>query len=962
MTSKSDINFGFLNQESDKIDVLEVVPDLTYDFHLESKYLVSIMKKLNDLSTENCILCQVKYIMVTNASVRLLFTKEYLQFTSDYKLQKIKVKNEYLLYGTLKQSISTLSPSFIHTLKENKMMGICCISVELLREKIETWISQKAELSSVITTNVDLANILLPNFDDEDLFKLRFVSRDAKKMIDLNRPMITFEQSELPHEFDYTPESFETLCHKFTRQPKDCALNIIYVIGLSVGDRKVIIKNVDTNEDEIITIDPTILAKSHIKLRLQLRCDNVNSPDIDITSIEIKNVIDSLCSIIGDLKGIIYSLDIDFDNISVIREDYKKFDKLLTEIPNLEILTLSYGSIRWKPFLECIKNIKTLKELDLTDIDMITNLTEDPVDGDPEPEEFDYQIFHDIFCDSLKHLQSIRIAGDDCIVTKDEQDHDDDEIRLLSTHLFDVLVNCLERFTNLKSLGFTYNKERILHFIDILPYINTGNITRLDLSESDLTEGVDKMTDIGILLMGLENLKELDLSACELYMMKNLRDKSLGPLLSLSDERGGNSVSMIDLLKRRKIAYIISDEDEDEDEDTVIFKRPEVVFEQSELPRDFLYLDESFKDLCVQTYGKKIKNYGLNVLFGIKFIVVKGKRILDIKAFDTEGNEIKVINSWFLTEPHIKLSIEIFCDNVNNTNADNMVIMHLISKIIENHSFNIYSLVIDFKGISIEREDYDKFDKVLRDIPNLTILKLSNGDIEWHPFLSGIKSIQKLEDLDLTNISMVTNNLSKKYNEDLSEDLSEFYRRNVPNFHVMFSDSLKHLKSIRIAGDNCVLDRGFSNYHLLLELANCVQSFTNLKSLGFTYNKERIGVIISQLHHIQNITRLDLSESDLMGDMDKMVDIGFLVMGLENLKELDLSACNLSVENLNNKSIGALLHLTDGRGGNAVSIIDLLKRRNITYGEDEDEDDDDEDDGEDDDEEDEEEDEDEEEE
>ena len=732
MTSNSDINLGFLNKESDKINVLEVVPDLNYHFDFDSRYLVSIMEILRYVQPENCILCRIKYIMENSniASLQLLFSEKYLQFISDSELIKTYVTDtHYLLSGTLKQSISTLSPSFIHTLKEDKMTGVCCISVELLRQKIRTWKDEKGTLSRVLTTDIVHGRVA-KELPFKHLSDGRLVSRDAKKIIDLNRPMIIFEQSELPKEFDYTPKSFETLCEKFSRQPKDCALHIIYEIDFSVEDQKVIIKNVDSNEKVIETkLDHTILTESDIKLSLEISCNNTDDitfNEITLNEIEIEQIFDSLCSIIRDLRMKIYSLVIDFGSISIERKNYDKFDQVLRHIPNLEILGLFDGYIRWEPFLECIESIKTLKELELTDIILMTNLS-DRTAEDPDPEEFDYTIFKDKFCTCLKHLQSIRIAGDDCIVTKDEDD--DDEHRL---HLFDVLVDdCLISFTNLKSLGFTYNKKRISNFIYKLKGINTRNITRLDLSGSDLTKSIDKMVDIGLLVMKFSNLKELDLSACELFMINNLTDKSLGEYLSL-----GGPISMIDLLKSRNVTYMISDE-EWYDGETLLYKIPEVVFEQSELPRDFLYSDKNFKDLCVQEYGK-IKNYGLNVIFGIKFILVKGKRILefievkdkrilDIKAFDTEGNELeRVISRFVLTQPHIKLSIKIFCDNYENTNEDNMVIMNLISNIIKNLRTNIYSLVIDFKGINIERQDYDEFDKILRDIPNLTILKLSN--------------------------------------------------------------------------------------------------------------------------------------------------------------------------------------------------------------------------------------------
>ena len=563
MTSNSEINLGFLKQESDQIDYdeIEVVPDLIYDFHFDSKDLVSIMEILIELPLEFCILCRIKFIMGNNASVRLLFTEEYLQFASDSKLKTIDVNDtHYLLYGTLKQSISTLSPHFIRTLKEDKMVGVCCISVQLLRRKITTWIDEKGDLSRVITTKF-FSDSLHQHLPETNLLDLRLVSRDAKEMVVFKRPETIFEQSKLPDDFDYTKKSFEDLCNDtYGKKIKNYGLNILFGINfvLVKGERIVIIKIFDTEGNEIKLVDHKVLTQPHIKLSIEIICDNDNN-----TPIENEKIFSSLYSIIGNLKTTIYSLVVDFQGNTLIREDYNKFAKVLTEIPNLTILKLSDVYIQWKTFLSCIKSIKKLEELDLTDIRMMTNLS----DRTADPEDFDKINFMTIFCDSLKHLKGIRIAGDDCFVidTRKRQNGD-----FFKYHLFDILTYCLESFTNLKSLGFNYNKQLTRKFINMLQHCK--NITRLDLSGSDLREGMDKMTDMSHIIMGLLNLKELDLSECELSM-ENLNNKflrriwmgtpkSLSELYDMSEDLGSDTISIMELLTLRKIrVLIISEED-----------------------------------------------------------------------------------------------------------------------------------------------------------------------------------------------------------------------------------------------------------------------------------------------------------------------------------------------------------------------------------------------------------------
>ena len=66
-------------------------------------------------------------------------------------------------------------------------------------------------------------------------------------------------------------------------------------------------------------------------------------------------------------------------------------------------------------------------------------------------------------------------------------------------------------------------------------------------------------------------------------------------------------------------------------------------------------------------------------------------------------------------------------------------------------------------------------------------------------------------------------------------------------------------------------------------------------------------------------------------DIDIMVDIGLLLIGLSNLKELNLSDCNLSMETFNDKSLGQYLYITDDQGSDAVSMIDMIKLSKIRY-------------------------------
>jgi Leucine-rich repeat (LRR) protein len=494
MSTNSEINFAFFNKEIDEIDVLQTETDIIYDFHLEADKLRLIMNKLKSLPPKFCILCQIKYIMGKNASIQILFrslSPNYSDFVYTNLKKQYVNDSEYILCGTLQQNMSTLTPAFISRLKANKMIGVCFISIKLLVEKITTWIKQKRYLSDVLTTNV-LRDNLLKYLSDKNLLKQRLVSKETKRTTDLMRPHVTFEQSKLPKDFDYTQDSFQTLCARYGREPKDCALHIIYVINTRG-----------------VVIDPTfsrkILTQSDINLSITITCGN-NSRDNQ------SSIFRSLCSILEDLKDTIYSLEIDLRDLYLIEESYLKVAKVLKKIPNLKILKLSDGYIQWKPFLLCLKGITTLEELDLSDIRMLTDL---PFVSDLDGTNFvlkDFlKYFRDIWSKSLNHLKGLRIAGDESVVSYNEKVGDDYQLDLTET-----VLPCLKDFTQLQSFGFTGDTEKYME--RVIPFLpDLINITKLDLSGSNLGN-FDECRSVVSILQALPNLKKLNLSNCYLEM------------------------------------------------------------------------------------------------------------------------------------------------------------------------------------------------------------------------------------------------------------------------------------------------------------------------------------------------------------------------------------------------------------------------------------------------------------
>jgi hypothetical protein len=309
----------------------------------------------------------------------------------------------------------------------------------------------------------------------------------------MKRPLVIFEQSKLPDSFEYTQESIEYLCSRYGRNPKDCALHILYDID-RIG--RIVQPLLDRKD----------LAQSDIKLSIKITCGN-NSRDYQ------RSVFSSLCSILEDLRNTIYSLEIDLKELYLIKESYVKVARVLREIPNLTILKLSDIYIQWKPFLSCIKSIKKLEELDLSDIRMLTDLTFDNSDSDTEVEGFDLENFRRIWSESLKHLKGLRIAGYKSDLSYNENADDNNQLDLVET-----ILPCLKDFTQLRSFGCTADPNYYSHMERFIPYLqDLRNLTKLDLSGSNLGN-FDEPESVANILDSLPNLRELDLSRCQLEM------------------------------------------------------------------------------------------------------------------------------------------------------------------------------------------------------------------------------------------------------------------------------------------------------------------------------------------------------------------------------------------------------------------------------------------------------------
>lgn len=235
-------------------------------------------------------------------------------------------------------------------------------------------------------------------------------------------------------------------------------------------------------------------------------------------------------------------------------------------------------------------------------------------------------------------------------------------------------------------------------------------------------------------------------------------------------------------------------------------------------------------------------DFGRKIFIGrkSKFLIqiLEERRICVAKLLDEKGNIIGIDTRLFsiLAQCDIKLSIKIIISPFAIAYYDRSI--SLLCYIVENLKNTIYSFEIDFGNYYLTKNNYDRVSKVIMKIPNLIILKLSNVHIQWKLFLLCIKSIQKLEELDLSEISMFTD--VPLFNDTYSDlERQEF---DIKDLKKIWTESLKHLKGLRIAGNKSVLSYNETvqvvEVNLMQIILPAIQNLKMLRSLDLSSNED----------------------------------------------------------------------------------------------------------------------------
>jgi Leucine-rich repeat (LRR) protein len=395
-------------------------------------------------------------------------------------------------------------------------------------------------------------------------------------------------------------------------------------------------------------------------------------------------------------------------------------------------------------------------------------------------------------------------------------------------------------------------------------YLLAGTLEQNFLSLEHDFNSIDRMIGISFI-------------SVQLVLETFMNDKSLSDVLksNVLIHRVQPYLSKEDLLKMR----VVSKETKEMiDKKMIELKKPLIIY-QSKLPENFEYTPANLRILCAR-YGRIPKDCSLHVVYNID---------------PTGGVSQPSFDRRVLAQSDIKLLIKITCgDNIWNYATN---IFRSLCSIVKDLKDTIYSLEIDLKELNFIQGSYDNFSKVLKETPNLTILKLSDGYIQWKPFLSCLKGITTLEELDLSDISMFTNLPFGSDSEPEDFDIEDF--RNI------WSESLKHLKGLRIAGYKSVISYNEQNYEddqfdLVETVLPCLEDFTQLRSFGcnadpvYNSHMERF---IPYLPYLTKITKLNLSGSNLTS-LSESESVEEILRALPNLTELNLSRCQMNTRSL----------------------------------------------------------------
>jgi len=487
----------------------------------KEKEKFSMLQKLNSLSSKVIwILCEIVRITEDESIViRPGFANNgEIQGLENYMVIIDDVTNRKLVCVDC-TALQDLKLPFMSHKSSSGVIGIAYIQIKMLKAQLS-----KDPLAMIIGSNIfkDVSSKLT----DKQRAMLRFSSGDIKRSVD-SVPKQTIFYLDL--EFDYSSEDeLRKLWTQYNKSPEDCTIDLYLELE---NDERGTLRFTKTI-DALISSNAKISAKFYIPEELLQ---------------EKEEIYLFLFTAIKRLQNIV-SIEIDFNGREFSDEYFTpERSAILSELPFLSTLHMENTyQLSLYPLLNCIKNMRKLKELHFTNVNLVD--TQNLTDNNPDNDKFIGQFLG--FCRYYHHtvdeLKLPKFVIDFCgliIHSKITTIRINDSCTLNSVDnhyfLLDEIARCLNiieqiaraypriKINTVTSLDMTdsnaYEDPELFQNIFTPRMSNLVHLKEFNISSNEL--GEEGLNDLIPILMGLPNLETLNISdngiSRELIMTEN---------------------------------------------------------------------------------------------------------------------------------------------------------------------------------------------------------------------------------------------------------------------------------------------------------------------------------------------------------------------------------------------------------------------------------------------------------
>lgn len=505
--------------------------DFTLDTIYKEKQRFSILQKLNSLSSKVVwILCEIVSITKDESIViRPGFANnEEIQGLEDYHIIIDNETNRKLVCTDC-TDLQDLKLPFMAHKSSSGVIGIAYIQIKKLKAQL-----MKDPLAMIIGSN--LFKDVSSKLTDKQLAMLRFSSGDIKMSVD-SVPKQTIFYLDL--EYDYSSEDeLRKLWTQHNKRPEDCTIDLY----------------LEMQNDELGTLGFTKTIDALIKSNAKISA-RFYTPRTLLK--ENEEIYLFLFASIKRLQNIV-SIEIDFDGRKFSDKYFtSERSAILSELPFLSTLHMKNTyKLSLYPLLNCIQNMRKLKELHLTNVRLVDtqNLTDDnPRDDkfigqflgfcrdyrftlEEDGEELQLPKFVIDFCGLLIHsnITTIRINDSCGVKSADNNFFLLDEIALCLQIIEEIAHEYLRiRINRVTSFDMSnsnaYHEPNIFRNIFTPRMLNLVHLKEFNVSVNEL--GEEGLNDLLPILLVLRNLETLNISNNGISLEVIMTEGGLIPVL-----------------------------------------------------------------------------------------------------------------------------------------------------------------------------------------------------------------------------------------------------------------------------------------------------------------------------------------------------------------------------------------------------------------------------------------------